>query len=520
MADYFFAADTELASQSTLSTTYTAALSSYLQVSAADYIGFLAYTVNGATLEEALAIVDSVEAGQFTLADLFAAAQTKTLTGDVDTYAAGIADANPTLTVNGVTIDLTAILSDPDVAYWLTTTKKEGTIYHLREFYTAAEVPEGYDAGWAETNSAPVVTGPVTETMDEDDALATIDLLTNASDADFDNMDVDALAYAVTDGSWEAEIAYTIDKETGALTIDPAQFNTLRADETVEITFSYNVIDGKGGATPATAVITITGSNDAATITASNNEDTSVKEDAPTNLTAGGQLTVSDADRGETVFAEVDVADLEGTYGDFFFNEETGDWTYTLNNTDLVVQNLKHYQTVQDSLTVQSLDGTDTEVITVNIQGAADQYHFTLTTAITSGKIDDTGDAYDPDVAGVDDGTINLALTGVDSQAYNFSGDIYVSVTGDINKTNGGTFDTEYVVVTTDGGDSVQLGPVEYTGTENNEEKLASYTTDATTLGELTFISTNASIDITYDATNEVKDFSITAIIDDFYYYV
>src|SRR4029078_4136956 len=79
------------------------------------------------------------------------------------------------------------------------------------------------------------------------------------------------------------------------------------------------------------------GQNDAATITASTHEDTSVAEAGGVNNGilgdpyASGQLTVNDADVGQNHFATP--ASLAGSYGTFTFDSTTGAWTYTLDQT-------------------------------------------------------------------------------------------------------------------------------------------------------------------------------------------
>jgi VCBS repeat-containing protein len=85
---------------------------------------------------------------------------------------------------------------------------------------------------------------------------------------------------------------------------------------------------------------------------------------------ASGDLDIIDVDAGEAKFAAVAPADLEGTYGAFTFDADTGAWSYTLDNLDPDTQALTASQTAYDSLTVASLDGTDEFTITVNIYGS------------------------------------------------------------------------------------------------------------------------------------------------------
>src|SRR5205823_2529973 len=106
--------------------------------------------------------------------------------------------------------------------------------------------------------------------------------------------------------------------------------------------------------------VTITGSNDNATITASATEDTAVKEaggvaNATTNdPSASGQLTVHDVDSGENHFQAP--ASLAGAYGSFTFNTTTGVWGYTLDQS--LADPLTAGQVVHEHLIVTSVDGT------------------------------------------------------------------------------------------------------------------------------------------------------------------
>lgn len=86
--------------------------------------------------------------------------------------------------------------------------------------------------------------------------------------------------------------------------------------------------------------------------------------------TIGGTLSVTDEDWGENVFQAVASADLEKEYGTFTFNETTGVWSFTIDNT--AAQSLKKDQTVQQTLTVKSADGTASQIITVTVTGTND----------------------------------------------------------------------------------------------------------------------------------------------------
>jgi VCBS repeat-containing protein len=126
------------------------------------------------------------------------------------------------------------------------------------------------------------------------------------------------------------------------------------------------VEDGNGGSTTQRVSLTVTPVKDAARITGT--IDGAVAEDGA--LVAGGMLTVEDADAGEARFAVP--ASLAGAFGSLTFDGATGAWGYTLDNAAAAVQALPAGESRTDTLSVASLDGRASEVITVNIAGADD----------------------------------------------------------------------------------------------------------------------------------------------------
>jgi VCBS repeat-containing protein len=136
-------------------------------------------------------------------------------------------------------------------------------------------------------------------------------------------------------GNW----TYTLDNSNPAV-------NALAAGNTLTDTISFTSDDG----TTATQSITITGSNDAASITVVP-ADTAVTEDDGANQTASGTIAISDVDTGEGV-----LTGSTATYGSV--TESGGSWTYTLNNGNPTVQALAAGETLTDTITFTSDDGT------------------------------------------------------------------------------------------------------------------------------------------------------------------
>ncbi|WP_232503569.1 beta strand repeat-containing protein [Pseudogulbenkiania sp. NH8B] len=137
--------------------------------------------------------------------------------------------------------------------------------------------------------------------------------------------------------------------------------------------------------TEHTLTVNITGTNDAATITASASEDTSVTEvgsGVAGDSSAGGQLTVHDVDNGEAHFQTP--VSLTGTYGDFSFNASTGVWSYALDDTRPATDALATGSVVHDTLTVKSFDGSASYTIDVAVNGSNDSVNHAPTDIVLS----------------------------------------------------------------------------------------------------------------------------------------
>ena len=148
-------------------------------------------------------------------------------------------------------------------------------------------------------NDAPTVSGPVTDAFAEDDLFGmepffTLDLLANAQDVDGDTLLVNNLNLTTSDGR-----AVLFTPSFGAVTIPTNQdaFQNLAAGDTLTLNFSYDVVDAQGASVEQTAVVVVTGTNDAPNfvpIMASRSEDAA---SFIVDLLAG----VSDIDAGDVV---------------------------------------------------------------------------------------------------------------------------------------------------------------------------------------------------------------------------
>jgi large repetitive protein len=152
-----------------------------------------------------------------------------------------------------------------------------------------------------------------------------------------------------TAGAW----TYTLNNS------DPA-VQALAAGSTLTDTVTVSSADG----TTHNVTITVTGVNDAAVIGGTSTG--SVTEDlAP--YTTTGTLTVSDVDTGQSLFT---AGTVPGVHGSLVI-DTAGAWTYTLNNSDPVVQALAAGSTLTDTVTVSSVDGTTSDV-TITVTGVND----------------------------------------------------------------------------------------------------------------------------------------------------
>ncbi|MCF6768615.1 VCBS domain-containing protein, partial [Thiotrichales bacterium 19S11-10] len=154
---------------------------------------------------------------------------------------------------------------------------------------------------------------------------------------------------------------------------------------TQTITIPVTVTDENGATDTQNLTITITGTNDGAIV--SGVDSGSVTEDNAATLTTSGTLTVSDVDDGEGSFI---AGTVSGTYGDLTIDED-GNWSYSADNNQSVIHNLDDGDTLTDTITVTTDDGT-THDITITINGATDDGNATITG-------DDTGNVTEDDAA-------------------------------------------------------------------------------------------------------------------------
>ncbi len=171
---------------------------------------------------------------------------------------------------------------------------------------------------------------------------------------------------------------YTLDNSNAAV-------QALNVGQTLTDTFTATTIDGTG----QVVTVTITGANDAPVIsgTTSGNvtEAGGVNNGTPGTPTATGDLNATDVDNPSDAWTAVSAPTASG-YGSYVMTA-AGVWTYTLNNSNAAVQALNVGQTLTDSFTATTVDGTS-QVVTVTIAGANDA---PVIGGTTSGNVTEAG---------------------------------------------------------------------------------------------------------------------------------
>ena len=253
-------------------------------------------------------------------------------------------------------------------------TNENGDNYAQFEFAVSDgelySTPKTFDFHVTPVNDAPDVNAAVAESVTEDTAAISIDLLKHVSDADTD--DTLSVANLSLNSGNDAGVSIS----GNSLTIDPGVYDYLPDSQTETIIYNYSVIDGNGGMTPQTAIITVKGTNDSAQITGVDTA-TVVEEAAPV-LTASGALLIADADAGEALFID---ASVTGRYGEFSIAAD-GQWTYSADNSQDDIQSLGQESQLTDSIIIQAVDGT-IHNINITISGVNDVAHITGSSSAT-----------------------------------------------------------------------------------------------------------------------------------------
>ncbi len=266
-------------------------------------------------------------------------------------------------------------------------------------------------------NDAPQVSAAIREVTNEDEAPFTIDLLANSSDVDTtDNLSVsDVTETSGNDASGVVLVG-------NVFTVTPNAYDYLAVGESVELTYTYNVIDSNGGVTPTTATIIIEGRNDAPQVSAAIREVTN-EDEAP--FTIDLLANSSDVDTTDNL----SVSDVTETSG----NDASG--VVLVGNVFTVTPNAYDYLAVGESVeltytynVIDSNGGVTPTTATIIIEGRNDNPAIQSTTStrvseegFADGLVDSIGDTDTTDsvtasgtisIEDVDGDALTVALSG------------------------------------------------------------------------------------------------------------
>src|SRR5882672_3036446 len=140
------------------------------------------------------------------------------------------------------------------------------------------------------------------------------------------------------------------------------------------ITDSFTAVSSDGTASQLITV-TINGTNDVPVLGGVHlgavSEDNGAAGVAAITLMTSGVLTIADVDLGQSNFAVQAGTTGSNNYGTFTLAAD-GHWSYSADNTQTAIQQLGAGQSITDSFTAVSSDGTASQLITVTINGTND----------------------------------------------------------------------------------------------------------------------------------------------------
>ncbi|MCG9595689.1 cadherin-like domain-containing protein [Vibrio sp. Isolate25] len=245
------------------------------------------------------------------------------------------------------------------------------------------------------TNDAPTVSAEVHLRSGKEDTVQTIttaELLTNANDVDHNDQGQLSIANLVADhGSVK-------DNHDGTYTFTPDK------DYNGQVHFTYDVKDTNGGEVRTGASTTLLPTNDAAVFSGQDTGD--VAEDYKPNasvvgnysytIQAHGMLTAADSDLGESGFEfntlisapmHPEWAPYTSSLGGKLEIGPKGDWGYYIDNRKPEIQQLGENETLTDTVTVHSKDGTTHDIV-ITIHGTNDAPTVSSEVQLNSGKED------------------------------------------------------------------------------------------------------------------------------------
>ena len=268
------------------------------------------------------------------------------------------------------------------------------------------------------TNDAPTLASPTAGAIAEDaDAGTTTDTGLSGTLAGADEDADTMLTYGIDGGSVEGDGTVTLSGTYGTLSVtaanggydyakNDAAIEALNAGDTPSDSFTVTVTDDRNATATATYAVNLTGADDSAVIggdvSGTVTEAGGVANGSGGDPRATGTLTVTDADGADTFVAiAADTASSNG-YGTVSLATD-GAWTYDLDDDDTTVEALNDGDTLADTFTAETADGT-TQLVTITIQGTND--------APTISSADATGSATERTDGAADENAGTLSDTG------------------------------------------------------------------------------------------------------------
>jgi len=270
----------------------------------------------------------------------------------------------------------------------------------------------GTEAGGVNNGTAgSAASGTATDT-DVDNTANTFQAVTNGSTNNhYGTFSID------TSGNW----VYTVNDSN-------ASVQALNVGGTLHDTFTITTLDG----TTQTVTVTINGANDAAVVggqLAGNAREAGGVNNASPGMKAAGTAADTDVDNPNNAFQAVNVAQAsDHGYGTWLL-ATGGHWVFTVDDNNATVQALNVGQSLTDTFTIHTIDGT-AQTVTVTINGANDA-------AVIGGALSGSG----TEAGGVNNGTAGSPASGtatdtdVDNTANTFQ-----AVSGGATTNHYGTF--------------------------------------------------------------------------------
>ncbi|MDQ0568544.1 VCBS repeat-containing protein [Variovorax paradoxus] len=268
------------------------------------------------------------------------------------------------------------------------------------------------------TNDVPVIGGVASGAVSEDGAAPNLSTSGALTIADVDQGQSNFAPQASTSGS-NGYGSFTLAANgTWTYAADNNQSAIQQLGAGQSISESFTAVSSDGTASQLVTV-TITGTNDVPVIggvaTGAVSEDASVP-----NLSAGGALTIADVDQGQSNFAPQASTGGNNGYGSFTLAAD-GNWSYTADNSQAAIQQLAAGQSLSDSFTAVSSDGTASQVVTVTITGTND---VPVIGGVASGTVNEDDSAPSLSTGGV------LTITDVDAGQSNFAPQVSTAGSG------------------------------------------------------------------------------------------